>query len=196
MVLMVLSLNKWIHFVKSLPLSGMPTSIRQIMHWDFYAIDDLNFYVHETTTPMKFFVVVLIMGRKYFRWVVSFSPLHRRRTSSAWPMIHSSMQLGKNPLHTIGGQHKSSWEIGSHRLEEFIDWVLSENIMKKPSNSMLREQHSTPWLKLLPNLNKCFLHWFVETAFIFSQTIEKEAVYRNVLAQQALIQELQWDGWN
>lgn len=195
MVLIVLSLSKWMHFVKSLPLSGMPTSIGQIMHWDFYAIDDLNFYVHETTTPVKFFVVVLIMGRTYFIWVVSFSLLHRR-TSSPLPMIHSSMQLGEKPLHTIGGQHKSSWEIRSHGLEEFIDWVLSENIMKKPSNGMLGEHHSTPWLKLLPNLKKCFLHWFVGTAFIFSQTIEKEAVYRNVSAQQALVQELQQDGWN
>jgi hypothetical protein len=135
------------------------------------------------------------MGRTYFIWVVSFSLLHRR-TSSPLPMIHSSMQLGEKPLHTIGGQHKSSWEIRSHGLEEFIDWVLSENIMKKPSNGMLGEHHSTPWLKLLPNLKKCFLHWFVGTAFIFSQTIEKEAVYRNVLALQALVQELQQDGWN
>jgi hypothetical protein len=69
------------------------------------------------------------------------------------------MQLGKKPLYTIGGQHKSSWEIRSHGLEEFIDRVLSENIMKKPSSGMLGEQHhSTPWLKLLPNLKKCFLH--------------------------------------
>jgi hypothetical protein len=37
-------------------------------------------------------------------------------------------------------------------------------------------------VELLPNLKKCF----VGTAFNFSQTIEKEAVYRNVLAQQAL----------